>query len=187
MIWVCAGCTAGVDVSAEGIEVGVPVTPEAPEAPDVVLTTPAAPVEPDLVLVTPSAPVKPDFVPRTPAAPLELEAEAPPTAVDPDTLDAEPLVEPEAAAPIGRLVEPEVPSVAPDLETVALAAAETEPVVVCPPDVVKLTACPDCDTLATCETSDDCDVSPKRVVCDVWDVPVTVWDKRLGSEPLGRA
>lgn len=186
MIWVCAGCTAGVDVSAEGVGVGVPVTPEATVAPDVVLTTPAAPVEPDLVLVTPSAPVEPDFVPRTPAAPLELDADASLTTVDPDTLDAEPLVEPEAAAPIGTVVEAEVLSVAPDVEPITLAAAETEPAVVCPL-VVGLTTCPDCDKLATCEAPDDCDVSPKRVVCEVWDVPVTVWDKRLGSEPLGRA
>lgn len=196
MIWVGAGCTAGVDVSAEGVEVGVPVTPEAPVAPDVLLTapaasvepglilvTPSASVEPDLVLVAPSAPVEPDFVPTTP---VELEVEAPLTVIDPDTLDADPLVESEAAVTIGTVVDPEALSVAPDLEAVTLGAAEPEPVVAWPPDVVKLT-CPDCAALATCEISVGCDVSPERVICEAWDVPVAVEDNRLGSEPLGRA
>ena len=156
MIWVCAGCPAGVVVSAEGVELGVPATPEAPVAPDVVLTTPAvpaepdfvlvtpsapaepdcvlmtpaAPVEPDVVLATPAAPVEPDSVLITPAAPLELGDGAPLIVVDPDTLDAVPLVEPVAAAPIGTVVEPEILSVAPDLEAVALVAAEPKLVVV---------------------------------------------------------
>jgi len=143
MIWVCAGCTAGVEVSAEGVELGVPVTPEAAVAPDVVLTTPAAPLEPDVVLPTPAAPlepdvvlptpvapVEPDFVLITPAAPVALDAKAPLIVVDPDTLDAVPLVEPEAAAPIGTVVEPEVLSIGPDLEAVALVAAEPKLVVI---------------------------------------------------------
>jgi hypothetical protein len=169
MIWVCAGCTAGVEVSAEGVELGVPVTPEAAVAPDVLLTTPAAPLEPDVVLPTPVAPLEPDCVLMTPAAPLEpdvvlptpvaplepdcvlptpvapvepdfvlitpaapvaLDAEAPLIVVDPDTLDAVPLVEPEAAAPIGTVVEPEVLSIGPDLEAVALVAAEPKLVVI---------------------------------------------------------
>jgi len=50
-----------------------------------------------------------------------------------------------------------------------------------------MTTDPDCDALPTCEASEDCDVSPDLVVCEVWDVPITVWDRRLGSEPLGRA
>lgn len=143
MIWVCAGCTAGVEVSAEGVELGVPVTPEAAVAPDVVLTTPAAPLEPDCVLMTPAAPLEPDVVLPTPVAPVEpdfvlitpaasvaLDAEAPLIVVDPDTLDAVPLVEPEAAAPIGTVVEPEVLSIGPDLEAVALVAAEPKLVVI---------------------------------------------------------
>lgn len=187
MIWVCAGSTAGVDVSAEGVEVGVPVTPEAPVAPDVLLTAPAAPVEPDFVLVIPSASVEPGFVPSTPAAPVVLEVEAPLTVVDLDVLDADPLIEPEAAVTLGTVVDPEGLSVAPDLEAVKLGAAEPEPVVAWPPDVVELGTCSDGAPLATCEMSVDCNVSPERVVCEAWDVPITVEDNRLGSEPLGRA
>jgi len=117
MIWGSTGCTAGVDVTAEGVEDGVPAAPKASVAPDFVLMTPAPPVEPDVVLIKP-------------AAPVELDAEAPLVALSPETLDAVPIVEPETAAPVGTVIEPEVLGVTPDLETDALIATEPKLVVV---------------------------------------------------------